>query len=168
MKKYYTRWLIGAVLMLGVAIQSSSGATKEVFSDFDGRPVNFGDMFPADRWLVVMIWSYSCPVCGKEIQGQADLHARHRDGRLKVLGISLDGADGALEAWAFIEERDVNFPNLLGEPGDVVRFFSQQTGQPFKGTPTFLIYAPGGDLKAVQAGALSPELIETFIYNQEN
>ena len=168
MKTYYVNWLIGVVFMLGVAMAPSLAATTEGFSDFDGQPVSFSDVLPADRWLVVMIWSYSCPVCAKEMQGQADLHERHRDGRLKVLGISLDGADGALEAWAFIEERDVNFPNLLGEPGDVVRFFSQQTGQPFKGTPTFLIYAPGGDLKAVQAGALSPELIETFIYNQEN
>jgi hypothetical protein len=62
----------------------------------------------------------------------------------------------------------VNFPNLLGEPGDVVRFFSNQTGQSFKGTPTFLIYAPGGGLKAVQAGPVPPEAIEAFIYDQEH
>lgn len=168
MKKYYGQWLSGAVLMLGVAMAPSSAATTAVFSDFDGRPVSFTDVLPADQWLVVMIWSYSCPVCANEMQGQADLHERHRDGRLKVLGISLDGADGALEAWAFIEERDVNFPNLLGEPEDVVRFFSDQSGRSFRGTPTFLIYAPGGALKATQAGAVPPEAIEAFIYDQEH
>ena len=168
MKTYYVKWLIGAVFMLAVAMAPSSAATTEGFSDFDGQPVSFADVLSADRWLVVMIWSYSCPVCAKEMQGQADLHERHRDGRLKVLGISLDGADAALEAWAFVEEREVGFSNLLGEPGDVVRFFSDQTGQSFKGTPTFLIYAPGGALKATQAGAVSPEVIEAFIYDQEH
>jgi thiol-disulfide isomerase/thioredoxin len=168
LKKYTARWLIGAVFMLGVAMAPTSAATTEGFSDFDGQPVSFADVLPADRWLVVMIWSYSCPVCAKEMQGQADLHERHRDGRLKVLGISLDGADAALEAWAFVEEREVGFSNLLGEPGDVARFFLDQTGQSFKGTPTFLIYAPGGALKATQAGAVPPEVIEAFIYDQEN
>jgi thiol-disulfide isomerase/thioredoxin len=146
----------------------TSAATTVGFSDFDGQPVSFADVLPADRWLVVMIWSYSCPVCAKEMQAQADLHERHRDGRLKVLGISLDGADAALEAWAFVEEREVGFSNLLGEPDDVVRFFSDQTGESFKGTPTFLIYAPGGALKATQAGAVPPEVIEAFIYDQEH
>jgi thiol-disulfide isomerase/thioredoxin len=168
LKKYTARWLIGAVFMLGVAMTPTSAAMTEGFSDFDGQPVSFADVLPADRWLVVMIWSYSCPVCAKEMQGQADLHERHRDGRLKVLGISIDGADAALEAWAFVEEREVGFSNLLGEPGDVARFFSDQTGQSFKGTPTFLIYAPGGALKATQAGAVPPEVIETFIYDQEH
>jgi thiol-disulfide isomerase/thioredoxin len=168
LKKYTARWLISAVLVLGVAMEPSSAATAQVFSDFDGRPVSFADMFPTDRWLVVMIWSHSCPVCAKEMQGQADLHERHRDGRLKVLGISLDGADAAFEAWAFVEEREVGFSNLLGEPGDVADFFSNQTGQSFKGTPTFLIYAPGGALKATQAGAVPPEVIEAFIYDQEH
>jgi thiol-disulfide isomerase/thioredoxin len=168
LKKYTARWLIGAVFMFGVAMAPTSAATTEGFSDFDGQPVSFADVLPADRWLVVMIWSYSCPVCAKEMQGQADLHERHRDGRLKVLGISLDGADAALEAWAFVEEREVGFSNLLGEPDDVARFFSNQTGQSFKGTPTFLIYAPGGALKATQAGAVPPEVIEAFIYDQEH
>ena len=168
MKKYTARWLIGAVFMFGVAMAPTSAATTEGFSDVDGQPVSFADVLPADRWLVVMIWSYSCPVCAKEMQAQADLHERHRDGRLKVLGISLDGADAALEAWAFVEEREVGFSNLLGEPGDVARFFSDQTGESFKGTPTFLIYAPGGALKATQAGAVPPEVIEAFIYDQEH
>ena len=62
----------------------------------------------------------------------------------------------------------MGFSNLLGEPDDVARFFSNQTGQSFKGTPTFLIYAPGGALKATQAGAVPPEVIEAFIYDQEH
>ena len=99
--------------------------------------------------------------------GQAQLHDRHQGGRLNVLGISMDGAEGIMEAWAFAEEHGARFPNLIGEGSDVAQFFHEQTGQSLQGTPTFLVYAPGGRLKAVQAGAVPPERIEAFIAGQE-
>ena len=99
--------------------------------------------------------------------GQAQLHDRHQGGRLNVLGISMDGAEGIMEAWAFAEEHGARFPNLIGEGPDVAQFFHEQTGQSLQGTPTFLVYAPGGRLKAVQAGAVPPERIEAFIADQE-
>ena len=67
----------------------------------------------------------------------------------------------------FAEEHGAPFPNLLGEGEDVAEFFFQQTGQALRGTPTFLLYAPGGKLKAVQAGPVPPEGVEAFIKSQE-
>ncbi|HCX87904.1 MAG TPA: hypothetical protein DG761_07750 [Gammaproteobacteria bacterium] len=159
---------------LGVAIafvflinQSQSAYSANGFTDLEGNPADFSDYVAADRWLVVMIWSWTCPICAQEMSGQAQLHERHRGGRLTLLGISLDGAAGIMEAWAFAEEHGTSFPNLIGEGQDVAGFFHKQTGQGFQGTPTFLIYAPGGQLKAVQAGAVPPEAIEAFIGQQE-
>ena len=137
------------------------------FTDFEGEAVHYPDYVPKDRWLVVMIWSWTCPICASEMPGYAQLHDRHQDGQLTVLGISLDGSAGVMEAWAFAEEHGVAFPNLLGEGDDVAKFFYQQTGQALRGTPTFLLYAPGGNLKAVQAGPVPPEGVEAFIKSQE-
>ena len=47
-----------------------------------------------------MIWSWTCPICASEMPGYAQLHERHQDGQLTVLGISLDGSAGVMEAWA--------------------------------------------------------------------
>ena len=162
------RWPRGVVIALMFMVTATQTAYSAVgLTDLEGNRVHFSDYIPADKWLVVMIWSWSCPICAQEMAGQAQLHDRHQGGRLNVLGISMDGAEGIMEAWAFAEEHGARFPNLIGEGPDVAQFFHEQTGQSLQGTPTFLVYAPGGRLKAVQAGAVPPEGIEAFIADQE-
>ena len=159
----------GVVIALMFMVTATQTAYSAVgLTDLEGKRVHFSDYVPADKWLVVMIWSWSCPICAQEMAGQAQLHDRHQGGRLNVLGISIDGAEGIMEAWAFAEEHDARFPNLIGEGPDVAEFFHEQTGQSLQGTPTFLVYAPGGRLKAVQAGAVPPEGIEAFIASQDS
>ncbi len=162
------RWPWGVVIALMFMVSATQTAYSAVgLTDLEGKRVQFSDYVPADKWLVVMIWSWSCPICAQEMAGQAQLHDRHQGGRLTVLGISMDGAEGIMEAWAFAEEHGARFPNLIGEGPDVAQFFHEQTGQSLQGTPTFLVYAPGGRLRAVQAGAVPPEGIEAFIADQE-
>lgn len=166
MRRVKYSWVaLGLFVLIGLGQTSFA---EDGFTDFEGEAAQFSDYVHEDRWLVVMIWSWTCPICAKEMPGQARLHERHKDGRLAVLGISLDGPAAVMEAWGFAEERGVTFPNLIAEGEAVARFFYQQTGQPLRGTPTFLLYAPGGELKAVQAGPVPPEGIEAFIRSQEN
>jgi len=160
---------LGAVIaLMFLAVLPQSAYSQGRLTDLEGEPAQFSDYVPADRWLVVMIWSWSCPICAQEMPGQAQLHERNQGGRLTLLGVSLDGAAGIMEAWAFAEEHGATFPNLIGEAQEVAQFFYDQTGQSLQGTPTFLVYAPGGHLKAVQAGAVPPEGIEAFIAHQED
>ena len=156
---------LGLFVLVGL---SQTGLAEKGFTDLEGEVAQFSDYLHEERWLVVMIWSWTCPICANEMSGQARLHDRHKEGRLAVLGISLDGPADVMEAWGFAEEHGVTFPNLIAEGEDVARFFYQQTGQPLRGTPTFLLYAPGGELKAVQAGPVPPEGIEAFIRSQED
>ena len=158
------RSVLGLAFLVGLS-QTTLGDGR--FTDFEGEAAQFSDYLPEDRWLAVMIWSWTCPICANEMPGYARLHDRHQDGQLTVLGISLDGSAAVMEAWAFAEEHGAAFPNLLGEGEDVAQFFHEQTGQPLIGTPTFLLYAPGGKLKAVQAGPVPPEGIEAFIKSQK-
>ena len=164
------RWRrLGVVIALVfLVIQSQAAYPAGGLTDLEGDPADFSDYVPADRWLVVVIWSWMCPICVQEMAGHARLHEHHRDGHLTLLGISIDGAEGILEAWAFVEEHNVTFPNLIGQAQDVANFFFEQAGQAFQGTPTLMVYAPGGQLKAVQAGAVPREGIEAFIDHQEN
>jgi hypothetical protein len=45
----------------------------------------------------------------------------------------------------------------------VADWFTSLTGARWIGTPTFLIYAPDGELKAQQVGAVPTPIIEDFI-----
>jgi peroxiredoxin len=166
MRRVKYGWVALSLLVL-IGLSQTSLAENGL-TDLEGEAAQFSDYVHEDRWLVVMIWSWTCPICANEMPRYARFHDRHMDGRLAVLGISLDGPAAVMEAWGFTEEHGVTFPNLIAKGEDVARFFYQQTGQSLRGTPTFLLYAPGGELKAVQAGPVLPEGIEAFIENQEN
>ncbi|XXK23201.1 TlpA family protein disulfide reductase [Arenicellales bacterium nBUS_48] len=154
--------IIWVNLLFTVSFPAMAGML-EGFVDFDGRPAAVEKIFPNERWIVVMIWSHTCPICAREMSTQAAFHERHREGDIAVLGMSLDGQSDMFEAWAFSEEHSVTFPNVLAESQSVAKFFYETSGRPLKGTPTFMIFGPNRELKAVQSGPVAPEVIERFI-----
>lgn len=137
--------------------------TPAVFSDFEGQAQSVESFAGQGDWLVVMIWASDCPVCNLEAESYAQLHEANTDKGIRVLGISLDGATKKAAARAFIERHDLPFPNLIGEPSMVGRYYSALTQSAFRGTPTFLVFDPQGELAAAQAGAVTPDAIERYI-----
>lgn len=151
-----------AVVMLLIALPLSAGPLQ----DFEGTPRGIDDYTGNGKWLVVMFWASDCHVCNAEAHQYADFHVAHADSDASVLGISLDGSSGKQDAIDFLERNDIDFPNLIGEPAAVAGLFSELTGAPWVGTPSFLIYGPDGSLQARQAGAVPTHLIENFILEQ--
>jgi len=133
---------------------------------FDGKPARVSDYLDKGKWLVVMIWASDCRICNHEISHYVDFHFVHQHEDAKVLGISIDGQERKAAAEQFIARHNVNFPNLIGEPGEVAAWYQRLTGDAFVGTPTFLFYDPRGELVARQVGAVPTELIEKFMQQQ--
>ncbi|MBL6917207.1 TlpA family protein disulfide reductase [Arenicellales bacterium IMCC55707] len=159
-------WLKKVIILANLLFAVSFPAMAEMlegFVDFDGQPAALNKIFPKERWVVVMIWSHTCPICAREMSTQVEFHERHREGDIAVLGMSLDGQSDTFEAWAFSEEHSVTFPNVLAGPQSVAKFFYETSGRRLKGTPTFMIFGPKRELKAVQSGPVAPEVIERFI-----
>jgi len=99
------------------------------------------------------------------MQRQSRTHAyeSQREKGVGVLGVSMDGQDKKAAALAFIERHDLPYPNLIGEPGMISLYYAALTRESLRGTPTFLIFDPDGELAAAQAGAVSPDAINRFI-----
>lgn len=148
-----------APLILGLC----GAAASAPLTDLDGRPDTLEAHLGGGRWLVVVFWSSDCPVCNREIYQYEDLHALHHDLDARVLGISLDGRDGLEAARAFVRRHVLGFPNLIGEPGAVAELYRGYTGEPFRGTPSLLLFDPEGRLRARQVGAVPRTAIEDFI-----
>lgn len=138
-------------------------AQAQALQDFNGNQREISDYSGKGKWLIVMIWASDCHVCNKEVHNYVDFQFVHADEDAQVLGISIDGKARKLEAEKFIQRHNVNFPNLIGEPAEVARLFTQLTGAYFAGTPAFLFYDPKGELRAQQLGAVPIEMIEKFI-----
>ena len=115
------------------------------------------------KWLIVMIWASDCEICEREVGSYQQFHDRHQQVDARVLGITLDGSAGKDDALGFVDQHELKFDNLLGEPEVVATYFQLLTGSPWVGTPTFLVFGPDGELMAKQVGAVPTDLIEQFI-----
>ncbi|MDH3763458.1 MAG: TlpA family protein disulfide reductase [Gammaproteobacteria bacterium] len=115
------------------------------------------------KWLVVMIWAHDCQICEREVDDYQRFHQRQSEGDAKVLGITLDGEARKSQALDFISRHQLRFDNLIAEPEVVAGYYQLTTGSRWVGTPSFLIFAPDGELMAKQAGAVEVEIVENFI-----
>jgi peroxiredoxin len=132
-------------------------------TDFSGRPRTIADYTGHGKWLVVMFWAHDCKYCNRDVASKERMYRQYRNKNITVLGVSMDGQEHRQGAIDFIRRHKVTFPNLIGEPQDVVDSFMQYTGDNWAGTPTFLIFDPEGKVRAEQAGAIPNSLIENFI-----
>ena len=141
---------------------------QQTFGDFEGQPATIEQFFNGERWLVVVIWSFMCPICQKELPAYADLALRQKSGGFTVIGLSIDGHVGFGEAWALLEELGSDFESLIGEADEVAEFYLHHSNQPFQGTPSIMIFNPSGILVAFQAGPVPVDSIEAFIAQRSN
>ena len=140
-----------------------ANASEMVVQDFSGAYKSLSDYTGKGKWTIVMLWASDCQVCNKEVHNYVAFHTKHKDTDATVLGVSLDGNAKKKDAQEFLDRHKVNFPSLIGEPVFVANGFLDITGEEFRGTPTFLIYGPDGQIQAQQAGAVPTDLIESFI-----
>ncbi len=115
------------------------------------------------KWVVVMIWAHDCQICEREVGDYQRFHLKHADDDAIVLGITLDGEERKQSALDFVARHELEFENLIGEPGVVAGYYQLITGSRWVGTPSFLIFAPDDELMAKQAGAVEVEIVENFI-----
>jgi peroxiredoxin len=150
------------LLTLSATVLAQSDSLS-VFSDMDGNPQQLEDYTGDGKWLVVMIWASDCHICNMEAPTYNTFHEAQRGKNISVLGISMDGEENKAAAKKFTERHNLSFPNLIGEPGMVSLYYAAMTQESLRGTPTFLVYNPDGEIVAAQAGAVSVDAIESFI-----
>ncbi len=88
---------------------------QQMFENFEGQPVTIEPYFDGEHWPVVVIWSFRCPICQKELPTYVDLARRQQSGSFTVIGLSIDGQEGFGGAWALLEELGNDFKSLIGE-----------------------------------------------------
>jgi peroxiredoxin len=159
LNKQSVAWLMAAILVLFVGQVFAMNLMK----DFDGAYHSLDEYTGQGKWAIVMIWASDCQACNQEAKNYVKFNKEHKNKDAFILGISTDGREKKAEAVKFIERHGVDFNNLIDEPENVARLYSSLTGQPFVGTPTFLLFSPVGELRAAQVGAVPTEIIESFI-----
>lgn len=146
-----------------LALVVSPAYGMNILKGFDGSVHSLDEYTGQGKWTIVMLWASDCHACNAEAEQYVKFHRAHKSKDAIILGISLDGQLKKTEAENFIKRHRVDFENLISEPENVEQMYTGLTGQPWVGTPTFLLYSPSGELRAAQVGAVPTHIIESFI-----
>lgn len=129
----------------------------------DGKNHSIPEYFTQDKWIIVNIWGPRCPPCVDEMPDLQNFHEDHKDKDAIVLGVALDfpSFGPAIEADVreFADNYFISFPLLMGD-AHTIRHLG---GGSLRGTPTTLLFSPGGKLEMVQLGQITQKILEDII-----
>ncbi len=151
-------WLLFFALFL-LACATYAAAPNVPLEDLAGKPHNTNEYIGKGRWVIVTVWSADCPICQRDMYHMTFLHDEHKDKDARVLGFSIDGNANRAKAREFAEQQSLNFPTLIGNPGDAARL----SGHPLAGTPTYYFFAPDGKFMTLRVGALTQAQAERVL-----
>lgn len=146
-------------ILLVLSYAASAAAPDLTLQDLSGKARNVNEYIGKGRWVIVTVWSADCPICQREMYHMTFLHDERKDKDVRVLGLSIDGLANRAKAQEFAEDQSLNFPNLLGNPGDAGRL----SGAPLAGTPTYYFFAPDGKFATLRVGALTQTQAERVL-----
>ena len=167
-----TRRMLGALAIVAATffitpVFAQDTAENSIFPELlsvDGEDAAIHPGIGQGKWTLVMLWATTCHVCETDKPLFSKFHDKHKDdGEIEVFGISIDGHQKMPEVQEYLAKRNVSFPNSVGEFLTVGSSMVNIAEEPLRGTPTYLLFDPTGEIKGVHAGHLPPDKVELFI-----
>jgi len=167
--KKITHLVLPVILSVGLAlgIAGPASANLDLQSVEDGTEVDLKSLIGNGKWTLVMLWAVDCHICHEQKPEISRFHNEHKDIDAHVVGISLDGLANVKRVNDYIADNDVSFPNYVGNVAIIASNYFAMTEESFRGTPTYLLFNPEGELLGNNPGPLRVAAIEEFIARKE-
>jgi len=153
---------MGLGLLVWMPVHAMDNPFRDLV-DTEGSPSPLSDTFGSGKWTLVMIWSTDCHLCEEQKPKISAFFDKHKSGNIDVFGIALDGRKNLDDVQDYLSKNQPTFPNYVGEFPIVAANYQALTEEPLRGTPTYLLFNPEGELKGNNPGPVSPAAIEGFI-----
>ena len=112
------------------------------------------------KTVVIDFWATWCAPCEFQIPVLNEFYEAHREaGNVEVLGISVD-EDGSDEVKAWVEERGVAYPILMGDDG-----LAREYGA--LGFPALAVVSPEGEIVVRHMGVVDLEVLEAALVRED-
>jgi len=125
--------------------------------------VDVADYTGKGRWTLVFLWSVDCIPCEKQKPMIESFHVDHSETNASVLGIVTDGIEEIDDINILMERHQPSYPNLVVFSDVFSRQFTELTGQPFRVTPTYILYDPTGKYVGTHTGPISRASLEDIV-----
>lgn len=150
-----------AWVLLLFAFSSAHAAQTNDFAlpDMDGRIHKLSDY--RGQWVLVNYWATWCPPCLEELP-ELEMWHSESEGKGVVLGVNLEDISRK-SLVEFLDDQFLSFPILVagGSPSA-----DQLIGR-IPGMPTSYLVSPEGKVVARQVGALTADMLNSFIAKLE-
>ncbi|MFK8067829.1 MAG: TlpA family protein disulfide reductase [Gammaproteobacteria bacterium] len=132
----------------------------------DGENGSLQEHVGKGKWTLVMFWETTCSICKQQEPEYAKFHADHKDKDAEVVAISIDGMDQVDLIKNYKQQNSLPYPVMVTDKPEIREKFLAATDEQFRGTPTYLLFSPEGELKAAQPGMLPATSVEKYIAAQ--
>jgi thiol-disulfide isomerase/thioredoxin len=146
--------LAGLAATLLLTLGTSAQAVDYALPDLDGHMNSLGQY--RGKWMVVNYWATWCGTCRKELPDLAELHEKHLNGDIVVVGINFESIE-TKELKRFVADHGIPYPVLRTEP---VR---KTPLGPVPALPTTYIVDPNGKTVAGEVGMVTRQDLEEYI-----
>lgn len=110
-----------------------------------------------------MFWSTDCIPCEEQKPMIESFHQQHHEIDAHVVGIALDGMENYAGIKKLVDHHNPSYPNLVVFTDVFHRQYKELTGKGFRATPTYLLFAPDGQLNGSRAGKIERSLLESIV-----
>ncbi len=156
--------LLGFFVLIATALSPVAwSAPKLDLHTLDGKPKDLDVFVGKGRWVLVMFWATTCPICEEQKPVISRFHDLHKNDDAEVVGVVIDGLDKKKAIEDSMRRNPMSFPTLVAELGLLSMNYQIAAGEPFRGTPTYWLFNPSGELVGVNPGPLRIQAIEKFI-----
>jgi peroxiredoxin len=160
MKKKY---LLTGLLCVCLFFSMASTAQDLNLKTLEGNATSLSNQLSKTMWTLVMVWTTYCGECAKQYDKISAFHQSNKKSRLRVLGVSLDGLNQRTKVRQYALRKNHTFPSILAESESFSNKYTELTGAPFTGTPTYMLFDRGQSIQAYMDGPISIDALERFI-----
>ena len=141
----------------------ASTAQDLTLKTLEGNATTLTNQLSKTMWTLVMVWTTYCGECAKQYDEISAFHQNNNKSRLQVVGVSLDGLNQKTKVRQYALIKNHTFPSVLAESENFSNKYTQLTGEPFTGSPTYMLFVRGQSIQAYMDGPMSIDALERFI-----